>query len=122
MEFKKFLEGKYLDWQRASGGRKTVLEFANYLGVSQQSVSNWWNGDRIPQGENIKKLADKLGLEVYDVLGLSRPNPDLHYLQGIWDELSPEEQRILRETAVKYVTRREQQSRRIVPKRRVSSA
>lgn len=67
--FRQFLEGKYLEWQQREGGRKTVFEFAEWLGVSQSAVSNWWNEGRMPQGDSIRKLAAKLGLEVYDVLG-----------------------------------------------------
>lgn len=71
--FRQFLEENFLQWQMTTGGRKTVYEFAEYIGVGQSTISTWWNETRIPQGDNIRKLAEKLGLEVYDVLGLSRP-------------------------------------------------
>lgn len=49
------------------------------------------NGDRIPRDEDvIRKLAVRLGLEIYDILGMDRPDPDLFYLQEHWEELSPE--------------------------------
>jgi transcriptional regulator with XRE-family HTH domain len=102
MEFKQWLEMKYLNWQHDNGSRKTVLEFAEYLGSTQQTVSGWMNGTRKPQGENIELLAHKLGIEVYDVLGLPRPDRDLFYLQSIWDSLSTEERRRIREQAEKY--------------------
>lgn len=89
--FRQWLEFKFLEWQRNQGGRQTVLQFAKYLGVSQQTVSNWWNDEEVkPQGDNIIKLADKLGLEVYDVLGMPRPDPALYYIQKHWDDLPPE--------------------------------
>lgn len=90
MGFDKFLEYKYLEWQQSEGGRKTVKEFAKWLGVSQSSVSMWWNGERIPQGETIDKLAEKLGPEVYDALGLERPDPRLVYIQRVWEKLPHE--------------------------------
>lgn len=102
MKFRQFLELKFLEWQRESGGRKTVREFARHLGVSQSSISMWWNGDRIPEGINVQKLANKLGIEIYDVLALPRPDADLHYLQKEWEELSPKQRRSLREQAEKY--------------------
>lgn len=105
--FRQFLELKFLEWQQESGGRKTVLEFAKHLGVSQQSVSNWWNGDRVPEGANVQKLAKRLGLEVYDVLNLPRPDADLHYLTREWDNLPPDVRRALREQAEKYATQNE---------------
>jgi transcriptional regulator with XRE-family HTH domain len=108
MTFRQFLEMKFLAWQQEIGGRRTVLEFAEYLGVSQQTVSSWWNNTRQPQGENVRKVSEKLGLEVYDVLGLPRPDPDLHYLQSQWDTLTAEERRALREQAEQYTTKNEE--------------
>ena len=67
----------------------------------------WWNGGRLPEAANVQKLAKKLGLEVYDVLGLPRPDADLHYLQQHWDDLSPEARRALREQAEEFSTKNE---------------
>ena len=107
MKFKQFLELKFLEWQSQQGGRKTVAQFAKFLGVGQSTVSMWWNNDeRVPEGENLRKIAEKLGIEVYDVLGLPRPDADLLYLQSIWGELDPSQRRVLREQAEKYKTRK----------------
>lgn len=67
----------------------------------------WWNGNRLPEGANVQKLAKRLGLEVYDVLGLPRPDADLHFLQQHWDDLSPEARKALREKAEEYSTKDE---------------
>lgn len=117
--FRQFLELKFLEWQRESGGRKTVLEFAKHIGVSQQTISMWWNGERLPEAANIQKLAKRLGLEVYDVLGLPRPDEQLHYVQKLWDLLNPEERRALREQAEKYAAKND--AKRVHKKRRASS-
>lgn len=90
MNFPQFLELKFLEWQKQQGGRKTVKEFAAYLGVSQSTISTWWNEDRRPEGENLVRLANKLGLEVYDALGKPRPDIDFHYIQSNWEDLTPE--------------------------------
>lgn len=119
MDFRQWLEMKYLDWQRRQGGRKTVLQFAEYLDVSQQTLSNWLNETRKPQGDNVRKLADKFGLEVYDVLGLERPNADMFYLQSIWDELSPEDRREIMDKARKSAHENENIS--TAPKKRRTS-
>jgi transcriptional regulator with XRE-family HTH domain len=100
--FRQWLEIKFLEWQRNQGGRKTVLQFADFLGVSQQAVSSWMNGTRLPQGEYLRKLADKLGLEVYDVLGLERPDPLLYYLTKHWDEFPENVQNAILDQAEKY--------------------
>lgn len=101
MKFSKFLEFKYLEWQQKVG-RKTVKEFAAYIGVSTSTISTWWHENRIPEGENIQKLASKLGIEVYDALDLPRPDPDLLYIQQNWQNLDPATRRALREQAEKY--------------------
>ena len=102
MTFSQFLEMKFLEWQRREGGRRTVKEFAEYIGVSQSTISTWWNEDRKPEGENLLRLSLKLGVEVYDVLGKERPDIDLHYIQSIWEDLPSESRQAIREQAAKY--------------------
>ena len=102
MNFPQFLELKFLEWQKQQGGRKTVKEFAAYLGVSQSTISTWWNEDRRPEGENLVRLANKLGLEVYDALGKPRPDIDFHYIQSNWEDLTPDQRLALREQAANY--------------------
>jgi len=86
-EFSDWLTKYYLKWQEELGERKTITEFAEYLDVSQQAVSNWMNGKYKPKGaKNIRSLASKLGLEVYDVLGMDRPEE----LDQPWNQLPPE--------------------------------
>ena len=108
MTFSKFLEQKFLEWQQSEGGRRTVKEFAEYLGVSQSTISTWWNEDRKPEGENLVKLALKLGIEVYDALGKERPDLDLHYIQANWELLDPHAKRVLREQAERYAAQNKQ--------------
>ncbi len=103
--FRQFIEMKFLEWQQKLGSRKTVKQFAEYIGVGQTTVSGWWNDGHEPQGETVTKLAKLFGVEVYDVLGLPRPEENLIYLQGIWDRLSERERRAIREQAEKYVAR-----------------
>lgn len=103
MTFPDYLERKFLEWQQQQGKRKTIADFANYLGVSQAVVSFWLNGSRKPNLSSIQLLAKTFDIEVYDALGLPRPNENLSYLERIWDELKPEHQRSLREQAEKYV-------------------
>lgn len=77
MTFSQYLEMKYLEWQQKQGGRKTIAEFAAYLGIAQTTASSYMNGVRKPEGEKLQRIAEKLGIEVYDVLGVQRPDPDL---------------------------------------------
>jgi len=86
-EFAAWLEGKFLSWMGETGQRRTLTEFAKYLGVSQSLLSQWLNGRYIPDRENLGKLARCLGPEVYEMVGMLRPDPDAQRLMGIFGEL-----------------------------------
>jgi hypothetical protein len=45
-------------------------------------------------------------VEVYDVLEMDRPDPNRARIDEVWDDLSPKEQRSLREQAEKYRTKK----------------
>ena len=52
-------------------------------------VSLWLNGKRSrPSKESIELLADRFGLEVYDALGMEKPDPALYRITKKWKFLS----------------------------------
>lgn len=87
-----WITGRFLDWQKKMGGRRTVTEFAEHLGVSRDTLNKWMNGTRTPAGKHIDMLASKLGSEIYDVLDLRRPVFDFSIFDLFWDHLSEEQQ------------------------------
>jgi len=95
VEIKELLFEKYIEWQKMSGGRRTITEWAKYLDVPQASLSNWMSGSYFPKGANLSKLADKLGPEVYDALGMTRPfddnTPGFREWMNIYLEATPDE-------------------------------
>jgi len=101
-EFSQFLEKKFLEWQIKQGRRTTLKEFSKQIGVSRAAISLWLNGERTPDLINIQKLAEVFGLDVYDALGLPRPNPYLQKINQIFERLSPEHQQRLAEDAERY--------------------
>jgi transcriptional regulator with XRE-family HTH domain len=120
MTFPELLEQKFLAWQSEQGKRKTLDEFAEYLGVSRPIISHWLAGKRSPSPESIQTLSSKLGPEIYDVLGLERPDPDLVFIAQQWDNLDPATRRHLREQAEKFASKNDTQ--RTSPKRRTRTA
>jgi transcriptional regulator with XRE-family HTH domain len=118
MTFSDLLEQKYLQWQAQQGKRRTLDDFAEYLGVGRPVLSNWLTGKRKPNIESLRLLSNKLGFEVYDVLGLPRPDEDLAYISQHWDEVPEEFRRKFREEVEKQL---EHESKRI-PKNRRSHA
>jgi hypothetical protein len=91
INFGKWLETKFLEWQRQEGGRRTAGEFSEWLGFGNTTANQWLNGRHVPARGNAQALALKLGLEVYDVLGLSRPDEALYQVNVSWHILKDDE-------------------------------
>ena len=88
IELARWLELQYIEWMRRRGSVSTQREFAEYLGLDPVQLSHYLNARRKrPDQKAIEKMADKLGPEVYDVLGLARPDAQLRELTGMWHTL-----------------------------------
>ncbi len=121
MTFPEFLEKKYLEWQLKEVGRKTIIQFAAYIGVSQPILSMWMSGKKRPGTENIRLLAEIFGDEVYDSLSIPRPNPYLRLATENWEFMSEEKQKqissMIAEEAAKYEAKRSANGVQTVSKR-----
>lgn len=95
-----WLNSQFVEWQQHEGKRKELAEFAVYLGVHPVNLSRWMSGAaKTPSDENIVTLAAKLGPEIYDVLGLPRPDERLGKIIEVWGRLSEAEREALAERA-----------------------
>ena len=74
---------------------KTLAEFADYLEVGRPALSMWLSGKRQPNSRMAQKLADKLGPEVYDVLGMARPDEQTQHLIQAFGKLDLERRDLL---------------------------
>ena len=91
MNFSQLLEAKYLEWRQKSGEPKTLTEFADWLGLPISTISTWRAKKSKPSDETIiRRLALKLGMDVYDALDLKRPDIRLLFINENWD-VAPEE-------------------------------
>ncbi len=99
-----FLTKNFLGWQAAEGERKTLEDFADYLDVNRSLLSYWMNGKRTPNRSACEKISAKLGNEIYDIVGIPRPNPYLQKLNRIWEFIPEDIQRRFSEEAEKYET------------------
>ena len=126
MEFSDWITEKYINWRgRAVGNERSITDFADHIGVSQQTLSSWMKqGGKVPRAlTSIRKLADVFGFETYDVLGLPRPDATFEDLppemgaslaaasteilsvmeqRGIYDPDSPEAESIAIEIMAKH--------------------
>lgn len=94
-EFAKWLETKYLEWQQRAGGRKTLTEFAAWLEIGNATVNQWINGQARPRPEFAFRLAQRLGLEVYQQLDLPSPDPLLFEVQLNWNKFTDEDKALI---------------------------
>lgn len=95
----RWLDKKFLDWQYQQGGSRTLTEFADWLGIPQSSLSNYMTGFRAPNEKAAYKLGAKLGWEIFDLLGLQRPDPLLQLITSLWDDIPEEKQKELADEA-----------------------
>lgn len=115
-KFSDWVTRKFVEWQAAQGKRKTIEDFAAYLGTSRPLVNMWMNGNKKPGVENIKLLAELFGNEIYDVLDLPRPNPHLQKINRLWEFLPEEIQIKLAKETEKYETQNELHRLQKLPK------
>jgi transcriptional regulator with XRE-family HTH domain len=73
MIFKDWLFQKFVEWQVVNKQRMTYGEFAEHLGVSRISLNDWIKGKYLPGSQNLSVIAEKLGNEIYSVLGIKIP-------------------------------------------------
>ena len=110
-KFSNWITGKFLEWQAKQGKRKTLDEFAAYLGVSRPLLNMWMNGDKPRPGQaNIKMLSEVFGDEIYDVLDLPRPDPFMLYVQKTSPNLKDNQKKKISEQIAKYITTNEKES------------
>lgn len=102
--FPDWISRQFVLWQAEQGKRKTIDEFAAYIGISRPLLNMWMNGNRKPGTENIKLLEEIFGVEVYDALDLPRPNPYNQIVDRVWEFIPEELQRRMSEEVAQYET------------------
>jgi len=73
---KDWLNQKFVEWEKNQGHKQSYYAFARYLEVSQSALSQWMMGSSQPDGEDLPVIAKKLGPEIYEIMGLSRPGAE----------------------------------------------
>ena len=102
--FADFLLRQMQQWETSQGKRTSIQGFARHLEVSQPLLSIWLKGNTKPSDEKIQLLASKIGNEVYDVLGIPRPDPDLQRLNQIWEHIPEAVRRSIVKQGEQYVS------------------
>lgn len=97
-----FLLKKMAEIEQQAGRRITNKEFGEIIGFSSGTISFWLSGKNMPDAKSIPVLAEKLGPEVYDVLGMINTDPELRYISNRWDNLPDDIRRQIRELIERY--------------------
>lgn len=112
--FTSLLDRAFLEYRiRQTRQRLSVSlnSFAGFLDFSPPIVNMWLSGSRLPSQGNVERLIPKLvellDLEVYDILGLPRPDPNLLRLTKAWSRIPVQFQQLLAEQAEKYAAEEE---------------
>lgn len=103
-----YLTQKFIEWQAELQQRKTMEEFAKHLKVSRSLLSYWMNGTREPSRENVDKLANVFGAEIYDIMKIPRPDPFVTYVQRTASNLKEDQKHKVQELIAKYLTKNEE--------------
>lgn len=74
MNYQEWLDQKYKEWEHTQTGRQTYYNFAHYLDVNHTLLAQWMNGVSQPEGDDLEKIADKLGDEIYGLVGATPPS------------------------------------------------
>lgn len=94
-----FLEKEFLKFEIRKGRRCSQQEFANWLEVRQPTLSTWMRGLYEPSPDSIRTLADKIGPQIYEALGMQIPDcveintPLMRRLWMAWYKLSDDDQK-----------------------------
>ncbi len=76
-----------LDWHPMTGARTTLKELAEAVGIRQQTVSLYKNGETQPTPETLVKIAEFFGVSVdYLLTGISSQNKPIHEELGLSEE------------------------------------
>jgi len=67
----------YKRWSRSQAGEEDFIAFCDLLGYPPSKVLGWMHGEFLPEGSEILSIAGTLGTEVYQVLDLPKPDPEL---------------------------------------------
>lgn len=68
-----YMKKQFLAWQADTGEIEELQGFANHLGINENYVGKYLRGDHRPTDDNVIRIANKLGPEIYDILGWVKP-------------------------------------------------
>ncbi|TAK12362.1 MAG: XRE family transcriptional regulator [Anaerolineae bacterium] len=63
--FREWINAKYIEWMMSMGKKRPLYAFAEFLGVTQATLSLWMSGRREPNHDHTFRLAKLFGPEIF---------------------------------------------------------
>ena len=76
-KFPTWFNRAYTRWNRSQPGEEDFLAFCDLLGYLPSKVLAWLHGESVPEGPEVLSIAGTFGSNVYEVLDLQKPDPEL---------------------------------------------
>ena len=115
---KDYLTKGYSLWTLQNPGHRTFADFANWLEVSPQQMTQYLKGTRLPSPKTASKIAAHLGQKIFEILDIVPPDEDLKYVVQNWSVLSSDQKDEIRNMIKKALDKDEyviyQDGKRIV--------
>lgn len=75
--FQVWFKREYNRWRRSQGSEEDFLAFCALFGSEPVTVISWIQGEAVPKDAEVLCIAGVLGTEVYQLLGLAKPDMEL---------------------------------------------
>ena len=97
----------FLAWQRRENTRKTLKEFADFLGLSKGHLNHFTTGRRLPSQEVAENLYRLTGDERFCTMaGYDVPDARLKLIQDTWRDISEEERNKIASMFAQYESKK----------------
>jgi len=105
-----WLHKKFIEFEHKAGARRTQKEFSAWLGVDEALLSLWMSARRAPDGISARKIAYRLGMEIFDIIEIPPPPKALIDAEVEWanftDRFHQEFARVLNDARADYESER----------------
>ena len=95
----------YMAWQKEVGGRRTLKQYSEHIGIGEVFLNQIMNDKRNAGEKTVDHLVQFFkDPRFYDAAGIPRPDINLKYTMRNWGSLPEEEVQKIKQIVAKYTT------------------